>query len=86
MLQNMFLEHPRRVGESYPGHARVALGFSGALALAAAAALVHAVIPALCEHTASGIIRDLEARTRSRRPPEPAKDRQMATPRPAPRR
>lgn len=68
MLRHLFLDHPRHVGESYFGHMRFALGFAGALAVAAMAAVVHAVVPALCEHTASGIVRDLESRTRGRRP------------------
>ena len=75
MLQKMFLSHPRKVNETYLGHAAFALRFAGALGLACAAALVHAVIPALCEHTASRIVRDLEARTRSRRPDAPATHR-----------
>jgi hypothetical protein len=68
MLRHLFLDHPRTVGESYLGHLRFAAGFAGLLLLAAGAALVHALVPALCAHTASGIVRDLEARTRGRRP------------------
>lgn len=49
--------HPASVGESYFGHMRFALRFSGLLFAAGGAALVHAVLPALFETTASQIIR-----------------------------
>ncbi|MGB1033705.1 MAG: DUF6356 family protein [Paracoccaceae bacterium] len=50
-----FRTHPASVGESYFGHMAFALRFSGRLMMAGAAALVHAVIPPLCETTASRI-------------------------------
>ena len=58
--QNFFTAmraHPASVGESYFGHMRFALRFSGLLFAAGGAALVHAVLPALFETTASQIIR-----------------------------
>lgn len=67
MIEKVFLQHPRSVGETYLKHMAFALGFFWALARAAAAALTHAFIPRLCEHTASKIVRDLELRSRSRR-------------------
>lgn len=66
MLNRLFLAHPRKVDESYLEHAVFATTFASRLFVAGGAALVHAVIPALCEHTASGIVRDLELRTRGR--------------------
>jgi hypothetical protein len=45
---------------------RFALGFSGKLALAAGAALLHAFIPALCETTASRMVHALHARLSNR--------------------
>ena len=45
---------------------RFALGFAGALAVAACAALIHALVPALCETTASRKVRDLHARLGAR--------------------
>ncbi|KNG94051.1 DUF6356 family protein [Pseudaestuariivita atlantica] len=57
-----FTSHPASVGETYFEHMRVAFGFAGALALAAGAAAIHAVIPALCEKTASRRIAALHAR------------------------
>jgi len=52
-LRHHFTEHPASVGESYGEHFRVAAGFAGSLAFAAAAAAVHAVIPSMCSKTAS---------------------------------
>lgn len=66
VLQRLFAEHPGKVGETYVEHMGVALSFAGWLALAAMAALVHAAVPALCEKTASGIIRRLHARMTQR--------------------
>lgn len=65
-LTRLFTEHPASVGEDYFGHMAFALRFSGLLALAAGAALVHAVLPFLCQTTASRILRDLTAMTAHR--------------------
>lgn len=48
--------HPASVGETYFGHMRFALRFSGLLFAAGGAALVHAVLPAFFETTASRMI------------------------------
>lgn len=66
MITRVFLDHPRKVDESYFGHALFALRFAGLLAAAAGAALVHAVIPSLCERTASDIVASLYAKTHNR--------------------
>lgn len=66
MFQRLFLSHPRRVGESYGGHFLFALWFASRLALAAGAALLHALVPALCERTASRIVGELYERTHNR--------------------
>ena len=58
----LFLEHPRKVDESYFEHMGVALRFFFWLSVAAGAALVHALIPAACEKTASNIIKRLHAK------------------------
>ena len=65
-LARLFLDHPASVDESYLQHMGFALRFAGLLALAAGAALLHALVPALCERTASGIIRRLHARIENR--------------------
>lgn len=54
-----FQAHPASVGETYFGHMRFALRFSGKLFVAGGAALVHAFIPPLCETTASRAVKDL---------------------------
>lgn len=66
MIARIFNDHPASVGESYVQHARFAFGFSFRLFAAAAAALVHALIPCLFEKTASRIVADLHARTGNR--------------------
>jgi hypothetical protein len=53
---------------------RFALGFSGQLALAAGAALLHALIPAVCETTASGIVKRLYPRVAHRGADAPAQE------------
>lgn len=62
----IFTAHPATVGESYFGHMRFALWFAGQLFAAGGAALLHALIPALCETTASDRVRALAARLENR--------------------
>lgn len=62
----LFTAHPASVDETYLQHMATALTFAGTLALAAGAALVHAIVPALCEHTASRAISRLHARMGAR--------------------
>ena len=66
MIDRLFLEHPAKVDETYVQHARFAARFSLTLFAAAGAALVHAVIPALFEKTASGMVAELYNRTHNR--------------------
>ena len=65
-ILGIFTDHPAQVGESYGQHFMFALRFSARLFFAAGAALIHALIPALCETTASRCItnmhKDLTAR------------------------
>ena len=61
-LAAIFTAHPATVNETYFGHMRFALGFAFWLAVAACAALVHAIVPALCETTASRILKRLHGR------------------------
>lgn len=63
-----FLEHPNSLGESYFQHQRAALGFSGYLAVTAMAALVHAILPCLCETTARTRIAALNDKLQNRNP------------------
>ena len=66
LLDRWFLAHPASVEETYFQHMRFAFGFAFWLIAAGLAALVHAVIPALCETTASRILRKLVARMDAR--------------------
>lgn len=65
-FRKLFFEHPAKVDETYGQHAMFAFGFSMKLFAAAFAALIHALIPAFFEKTASGIIRSLYERTHNR--------------------
>lgn len=65
-IDRWFLAHPASVDETYFQHMRFAIGFAFWLCVAGGAALVHAVVPALCETTASRILRMLMARMDAR--------------------
>ena len=65
-IARLFTDHPASVGEDYFGHMAFALKFSGLLMLAASAALIHAVLPFLCQTTASRIVQGLATRTHAR--------------------
>jgi hypothetical protein len=67
ILNRLFLAHPRTVGESYLEHCGFALRIGSRLLLAGSAALVHAVVPCLCETTASRIVLALNADIVARR-------------------
>ena len=62
----IFLDHPASVDESYFQHMGFALRFAFWLFVAGFAALIHAVIPAACEKTASKITAKLYQRTANR--------------------
>jgi len=66
LLDRWFLAHPATVDETYFQHMRFALGFCFWLIVAGLAALVHAIVPALCETTASRILGKLTARMNAR--------------------
>ena len=66
MISRLFLDHPRKVEESYVEHAIFAGRFALRLFAAACAALVHAVIPCLFEKTASRMIATMYAHTHNR--------------------
>ena len=61
-----FRTHPASVGETYFSHMAFACRFSGLLAFAAFAALVHALVPPLFETTAGRIIKALAAEISAR--------------------
>lgn len=61
-MRRHFTEHPAAVGETYLEHMRAAAGFAWMLAKATTACTVHAVVPSMCECTASTAIRELNDR------------------------
>ena len=61
-----FKSHPESVGETYVTHLLFALRFSGLLAFAAFAAVMHAFIPPIFETTASQIVKNLNDGLRNR--------------------
>lgn len=61
-----FTAHPASVNETYWQHMRFALGFALTLLAAAGAALVHAILPAFFEKTASRIVTRLHGRIHNR--------------------
>ena len=66
VFRRLFLSHPAQVGESYFEHQRVALSFALPLLGAGFAALIHAMIPGVCERTAGDAIRRLHGRLEKR--------------------
>lgn len=62
MFDRLFAAHPRSVNETYLQHQRVALSYALPLLGAGLAALVHALVPGLCQKTAGDAIRGLNAR------------------------
>jgi hypothetical protein len=66
LIDRWFLAHPASVDETYLQHMRFALGFAFWLIVAGLAALAHALVPAVCETTASRILGKLTARMNAR--------------------
>ena len=61
-----FCQHPKTVGETYGEHFVFAASFAGILIFAAGAALIHGLIPALCETTASRAVDRLARKLQTR--------------------
>jgi len=66
LFNRLFVQHPQTVDETYFEHMRFAGWFALKLLTAGLAALVHAIVPALFEHTAGNIIRQLHKRIENR--------------------
>ena len=77
MIEKLFLEHPRSVGESYTEHMGMAASFGAQMLLASLACFVHALVPGFFVKTGSNAITRLHDRmviNRIRHPvPEAAK-------------
>ncbi len=74
MIQQLFLSHPKSVGESYGEHFGVASRFGASMVTGGIACIVHAVVPAWFERTGSKTVKRLYAEMASRQPgaPRPA--------------
>jgi hypothetical protein len=70
MLQRLFLEHPRAMGESYGRHLGRAEGFGIQMVVAGVACMVHGLVPAFFRDTGSNAIRRLHQRMVVERVPE----------------
>ena len=66
LVNRIFVDHPKSVDESYFQHMAFAGWFASRLFLAGIAAGIHAVIPCLCETTASRMIGEMNARLGNR--------------------
>ena len=62
MFRQLFIDHPRSVGETYLQHQAVALSFAWPLFVASLGAALHAFVPGLCQKTGSRTILSLHAR------------------------
>jgi hypothetical protein len=72
MFNNLFLKHPRAVGESFFEHFATAFEFGVTMIVAGLACVIHAFVPRLFEHTASNTVNTLHARMVARRQAHPA--------------
>ena len=66
LFTRFFTAHPHTVGESYWQHFLFACQFAALLLFAATAAFFHALFPALCQTTASDIIKRLATKMDNR--------------------
>ena len=63
----VFLRHPRAVGETYAEHFAVAFAFGAHMIAGGLACIIHAFLPAAFEKTASRTVADLHTRMTTRR-------------------
>ncbi len=61
-FQEIFLDHPATVGETYTEHMGMAFSFGSKMLLAGMACLLHGLVPALFKTTGSEAIRTLHDR------------------------
>lgn len=66
IAQKILFDHPASVDEGYFEHMSFASKFAFGLFIAGGAAIVHAVIPCLCEKTASNKIKELYGKIHNR--------------------
>lgn len=68
LIDRLFLAHPRSAGQGYFEHMLFAWSFGATMAIGAVAALVHGLLPFLCQTAAGDRVRMLHARLSRREP------------------
>jgi hypothetical protein len=71
MIDRLFLEHPRTVGEGYFQHMAASLGVARQLLAAGLKCVVHALVPGLCKTAGSDCIIRLHSEIAPRRYDQP---------------
>ena len=66
--KHLFTAHPAAVGETYFEHGATAIRFGLTMIAGGVACLIHAVVPALCAHSASERVKRLYTQMRARQP------------------
>lgn len=66
IIDRLFLAHPRSAGQGYFEHMRFAWSFGATMAVGTIAALVHGLLPFLCQTAAGDRVRMLHARLSGR--------------------
>ena len=67
MIEKLFTDHPRAIGETYGQHARTAFNFGWRMVMGGAACMVHALVPGIFVKTASRTVVQLDAEMRGRK-------------------
>lgn len=67
VLDRLLIAHPRSVGESYAEHAGIAARFGAAMVTGGVKCLIHAVVPALFDRSASDCVARLDGELTRRR-------------------
>ena len=68
LIDHLFLAHPRSAGQGYFEHMRFAWSFAATMAVGTVAALVHGLLPFVCQTAAGDRVRALYARLSGRGP------------------
>lgn len=72
ILDRLFLEHPRSVGQGYLEHLLFAHRFGGRMLRGALAAFIHGLFPRVCQTAAGDAVRALHASLDRRDPKDGA--------------
>lgn len=67
-IDYLFLDHPRRLGESYRHHCVTAARFGATMVVGGLACMIHALVPALFTNSASDRVKKLYTQMKARQP------------------